>query len=353
MGNNSSAIYIYAPCHNIPSGGIGVLMRQARILKDNNFNVKVIYSPKPIKHDGKGGYIYEHFSPDWLEFDYSDIDIEPIGMKSFKDNNGNTINPKNYRFDNKNDIIIIPEGLADFMEKTVNVKAKRVVLAQSWLYILNSLRENKTWKDYKIYDVISVSEGITDFIKRNMGDDYYFYKLNQSINTDIFKPSENKIPQVVYNSPRDSIMNFRINNIIKIFKLKNPIYKNVKFVELKGFSREEYAKKINESMFCLYMDDIAGFGTLPIESMAANTHVIGFKNIGNSEYVNINNGFWVYDFDDQKIVDILSDVFDKFMNNYFDKNDYLISSEKMTVSKYTKEIEEKDTVNIFNKLLEN
>jgi len=41
----------------------------------------------------------------------------------------------------------------------------------------------------------------------------------------------------------------------------------------------------------LYTDEIAGFGTLPLEAMASGTHVVGWTPLGGKEYINEKNGF--------------------------------------------------------------
>ncbi|MGK3945948.1 hypothetical protein ABK046_47325, partial [Streptomyces caeruleatus] len=38
-------IYFYIPAMNTPSGGISVLIKQAKTLKDNGYNVILMYEP--------------------------------------------------------------------------------------------------------------------------------------------------------------------------------------------------------------------------------------------------------------------------------------------------------------------
>src|ERR1035437_3132618 len=72
--NNQFKTYIYCPAMNIPSGGISVLFKHAKILQDNGYNVTLIYEPR---EDQKASYaasmkhkkrisLYEPFNPTWV-----------------------------------------------------------------------------------------------------------------------------------------------------------------------------------------------------------------------------------------------------------------------------------------------
>jgi hypothetical protein len=54
ISNNKFTIYYYCPAMNIPSGGIGVLFKQAKLLKNNGFNTVIIYE---ARQDTKASYV--------------------------------------------------------------------------------------------------------------------------------------------------------------------------------------------------------------------------------------------------------------------------------------------------------
>lgn len=321
-----SKIYFYVPNLNQPSGGMGVLMKQAKILNDNDFDVTFLYERK----DGQ-----DDFNPKWMDFS-----IDGIKKVKIKD-----ITKLNIF---KNDILVLPEGYGEYVKLTKYLKCRRVVLAQSWVYVISSMKNRFHWSDYGLYDVISVSDGITNYLNQIMsGLNIKQYK--QSINHNIFKPNENKELAICFSANRGKENYENTISVINTFKEQHQD-KDIKIYELKGYSREEFAEIVSKSTFCLYTDEIAGFGTLPLEAMACNTHVIGFKNIGNSEYVNDDNGFWVENSDYNALYNKLDEVFNLYLENKLDFK--LNENEIITSNKYNFEDEEEQILEIYDSYYE-
>jgi hypothetical protein len=307
---------------NSPSGGMSVLFKQAKILSENGYVVKFLYQGNEV------------FNPTWMDFDISHIEKIKI----------NSIN--SFRFNN-DDTLIIPEGFGNIIYETRNTKYNRIVFAQSWIYILSSLPKPMSWKDCGITKVITISDGITDYINNIMpGLDIYQYK--QSI-SNIFKPNINKEFKVCYSATRSNIQHLNVINLINNIKLNGDIIKNVQFIELKNLNKLDFSNLLSECIFCLYTDEIAGFGTLPLEAMACNTHVIGFKNIGNKEYVKDNNGFWCQNGNYFDLYDLLKESLINYVNNFDYSN--LIKNEINTSSLYNENNEQKKILEIFNRVL--
>ena len=83
LRENTFKVYFYCPPMNSPSGGVGVLLRAAKNLKDNGFNVSIVYEPI---HDQKASYeasvkakrqidVFDKFNPKWVDFSISDIEF--------------------------------------------------------------------------------------------------------------------------------------------------------------------------------------------------------------------------------------------------------------------------------------
>jgi glycosyltransferase involved in cell wall biosynthesis len=201
----------------------------------------------------------------------------------------------------------------------------------------------KSWKESGIERVISVSQGITEYIEKHMpGIKVDQYK--QSISP-IFKSNLDKEFKVCYSSSRSNTQQMNTLNLINIIKSGDKKLKNVQFIELKGMSKQQFASELANCAFCLYTDEIAGFGTLPLEAMACNTHVVGFSNIGNKEYVRDTNGFWCQNGDYHTLVDNLSLQLNIFLTGY-GYND-LCLNEINTASQYNEEQEKERILEIF------
>lgn len=311
-------VFYYCPNLNHPSGGMGVLFKQAKILADNGYDVTLLY-------EGDGD-----FNPTWMEFSINHIPKVKInGLGSL-------------RIDS-NDLLVIPEGFGNLIEYTKNMKCKRTVLAQSWIYIYTSMPQPKSWKESGIETVISVSQGITEYIQKYMpGIKVNQYK--QSI-SQIFKSNLDKSFKVCYSSSRSNTQQMNTQNLINIIKSSDKRLKNIQFVELKGMSKQQFANELADCAFCLYTDEIAGFGTLPLEAMACNTHVVGFSNIGNKEYVRDNNGFWCQNGDYHTLTDKLIEQLNIFLDGY--EYDGLCLQEINTSFEYNEEQEKNRILEIF------
>ncbi len=354
--SNESKYYFYCPPLNGPSGGIGVLIKLAKILKDAGYNSKIVFEPR---QDQRASYeesrkknkeiaVFEKFNPTWLDFDYSNIEFIPLGDKKILYNDGIeqecaglNINPE--------DFFIIPEGFPNVMKKTMQVACKKIVLAQSWFYVLNALNTGETWQGLGIFDVISVSDAITEYLDTVMPG-LKIKNLSQGINRNLFKVPEkksDKYPMVGFMGNRGQENQMKTFNIIKTFQAFYPHLRWVRFIQLSGLSRKEFSERLSNCAFVLYTDDIAGFGTLPLEAMASGTHVVGWNSYGGKEYVTAENGYWTVNGDIFQTAELLGIAIDKWLNGELDVQEIQESYEK-TLERYTETGEEERILDIIN-----
>lgn len=328
---NDFVIHFYCPAMNTPSGGIGVLLRLARSLKDNGYKIKVWYEPRfdqkaSMEASNKAKKridLFDKFYPTWVDFSISDLDFAPLGNDNeIEFTNGDKILATPLKVETQ-DFFLIPEGFPNIMEKTAQVSCKRIVLAQSWLYVLSGLQNGQTWQSLGIKDVISVPDAITEFLDTIMPG-LNIKKIRQGINRQFFQPPSKrseKYPCIGYVNARDSIGQLKLMNMIKMFYMANPQFRWVKFVELSNLSREEFAERLKTCAFVLYADDVAGFGTLPLEAMACGTHVIGWAAFGSKEFIKQNNGFWCTSGEVFQMAEMMGIAMDKWLSGEMDMED--------------------------------
>lgn len=315
-------IYYYTPALNSPSGGMGVLFKQAKILADNGYDVSLIYEPNQ--------YCPE-LNPTWMDFDISYIPkIKINGILNFRIN--------------KDDMLIIPEGFGNIIEQTKNVQYKRVILAQSWIYILNSMVNPKSWKEFNITNVVTPSENLKSYLDEIMpGLNIQTY--NYSINTSYFNKNSQKQPRICY-SARGQESEMKVHAVINMFKALTPKFRHIPFLHLKGYDKQTFANLLSESTFTLYTDEIACVATLPLESMAANTHVIGWD-MGVKDYaIDNQNMFMVTNGDCLGLAKKLKEVVEKYFNDELEE-EKLFSNYEKTLNLYTEEQEKKRILEIF------
>lgn len=364
LRENTFKVYFYCPPMNSPSGGVGVLLRAAKNLKDNGFNVSIVYEPI---HDQKASYeasvkakrqidVFDKFNPKWVDFSISDIEFIPLG--DLRDEKGNPVpmqfNDGTSQFGsqlsvNPEDFLIIPEGFPDVMKKTMQVSCKRVVFAQSWFYVLNAMQPGEKWQHFGIKDVISVSDAITEYLSSVMPG-LSVKSFKQGINREIFKvPAKmsDKMPMVAFSATRGPENKLKTYNIIKTFYAFYPHLKWIRFQELGGMDREQFAERLASCAFYLYTDDIAGFGTAPLEAMACGTHAIGWASFGGKEYMSNENGFWCNNGDIFQTAEVLGIAIDKWLAGEMDSPEIQEKYEE-TLSRYTVEGEKENIINLLN-----
>ncbi len=352
ISSNNFSVYLFTPPMNNPSGGISVIFKHAQILKGLGYKVKVIYEPR---EDSKASYdastkakkkisIYEVFDPIWLGDLKDGIEIVPLGEgeMQFTDKSKIMAQPLTV---NAEDFLIIPEGWPNIMEKTAQMPCKRVVLTQSWYYILNSMPVGQKWQHFGISDIISISDGITQYLNAIMPG-LNIKSYSQSIDRNLFKriPLTKKAPKISYTPGRSQDSLLKTINVIKTFYAFYPQFRWIRFDELKGLNKEDFAERLGESSIFLYTDEIAGFGTSPLEAMACGTHVVGWNPLGGKEYIKETNGFWATNGDIFQLAELLGFAVEKLINGELDSPD-VVKAYDETLSRYTED-KETESINI-------
>jgi len=348
-------IYFYCPPMNVASGGISVLFKNAQILKEDGYDVVMIYEPRidnKASHEAslkekKRVDVFEVFNPTWLGNLSEGIELKPLGEGDLKFSNGSTVKSFSLVL-NPEDFFLIPEGFPNIMEKIASIPCKKIIIAQSWFYVLNSMNIGQKWQHFGIKDVISVSDGITEYLNAVMPG-LSLKQYSQSIDRKIFKPIDNvdKNPVIVYSPGRTQDAFIKTSNVIKTFYAFFPHLSWVRFDELKGLSKEEYAERLGSAAICLYTDEIAGFGTMPLEAMAMGTHVVGWTPLGGKEYMKQDNGFWAKNGEIFQLAELLGMAIERWLSGKLDAEAVVAEYEK-TLERYTSEKEKESLINIIN-----
>lgn len=360
LEKNDYNIFIYCPSMNSPSGGISVLFSHAQTLKQAGYNVKVVYEPQQnnkasieatnkarLKGAKQPVIIFDKFNPSWLGDLREGIEFRCLAEGELTYSDGTSEKIESLMM-NPEDVMIIPEGFPNVMENTATLPCKRIVFAQSWYYILSGMKVGQKWQHFGIKDVISISDGITEYINTIMpGLNVRNYK--QSIDRSLFnvpKKISEKSPLISYMPGRGPESQLKTNNVIRTFYEFFPHYRWVRFAALQGLSKEDFANQLKSSALALYTDEIAGFGTLPLEAMACGTHVVGWTPFGSKEYINENNGFWAVNGDVFQIAELIGFALDRYFAGMLD--DKKVSDEyEKTLEKYSVKEEKKSILKIY------
>lgn len=268
--NKENKIYFFLPSVPQASGGIGVVYEHVKTLNNLGYKAFVIYESTK-----ENPYI----KPEWLGVEYTELphlDTSKIGE----------VGP--------DDLLIIPEGLSDVMEKYKNLPCLRIVLCQSYLYVLGALIPGMSWLNFGIKDVIAVTPTLQDYLENTFGKGTLDIKLcRPSIDENQFKPSVKPKKPIIAISSRDRSMT---TTIVKQFYAQYPEYRWINFKEMVGMSREVFAETLEECFLGIWMDRVAGFGTFPIECAKSNVPFIGLVPDIIPEYAADNEGIWTNTF---------------------------------------------------------
>jgi hypothetical protein len=238
------------------------------------------------------------------------------------------------------DFIIIPEIFAYVMDQIKNLPCGKIVITQSYAYMLETLQPGQTWNQFGFLKCITTSENqkqYIDGVMRNVSVDV----IRPVISEEFTKKTLPPMPVIAVHTREQS----DAVNLIKTFYLKFPQYRWFTFRDMRGLSEKEFANSLKECFLSVWIDDESGFGTFPLESMATGVPVMGKIPNLQPEWMKEENGIWV---DDKNLMpDFIAD----FTQNWLEDNivPSLYEEIEKTAEQYKNyEQFEKDTISYFN-----
>lgn len=255
-----------------PTAGIANIYEHVKVLNELGYKATILHEKND--YHGVGG---------WLGQEYADL--PHVSIESQELNVSGT------------DFIVIPEIFANVMDQVKEFPCKKVVFSQSYHYALELLPIGKRWGDFGFLDVITTSEKQANYLK-SIFPNIKTYVIPVSIPS-YFKPTnkmKEPIVTIVTREQSDAV------KIAKSFYLQYPTYKWVTFKELRGVPRKTFAEVLGKSCLAVWVDDVSGYGTFPLEAMESDTPVIGKipalipewmeESVNENEVVVKNNGVW-------------------------------------------------------------
>jgi hypothetical protein len=229
-----------------PTAGIANIYEQVKTLTDLGYNAYILHE----KNDYHG--VHEWLGDAYANLPHVSVEEQNLNLTAI-------------------DYLIVPEIFANVMEQVKEFPCKKIVLSQSYTYILELLKIGERWDlNYGFRDVITTSDKQADHIKE-LFPSVNTYTIAPSI-PEYFKPSVKPKKPIISILTRDQKSALKI---VKTFYLQYPMYKWITFRELRGLPRKTFAEQLGESCLSVWVDDISSFGTFPLESIQCETPVIG------------------------------------------------------------------------------
>lgn len=210
---------------------------------------------------------------------------------------------------NPDDFLVVPEIFGYVMEQVKQLPCAKIVLAQSYAYITETLQPGQSWGQFGFFKCITTNGRQKEFIEKVMRQSS-FDILEPIINDNFSKRKEPPMPIIAVHTreQEDAI------NIIKTFYLRFPQYRWFTFRDMRGLSEKDFANSLKECCLSVWVDNKSGFGTFPIESMACNVPCLGKIPDLQPTWMSEDNGIWITD------VTMITDFIADFIQNWLEDN---------------------------------
>ncbi len=242
------------------------------------------------------------------------------------------------------DFLVVPEIFGFMMEQVKNLPCGKIVLTQSYAYMLETLQPGQTWNQFGFLKTITTSEVQKNQIAKVMRGQSYDI-LEPAISEAFVKRELPPLPIIGVHTREQS----DTINLIKTFYLRFPQYRWFTFRDLRGLSQEEFANAISECFVSVWMDRESAYGTFPLESMKVGVPVIGLTPNLVPVWMNETNGIWIKD--ELLLPDIIADWTQNWLEDNISPEIY--TSMEETLSKLpTKEDFDNKAVELFSQYLD-
>jgi hypothetical protein len=302
-----------------PKASVKYIYQMAQSLLDGGFNPIILHE----KNDYQG-------VSSWLDESYMKIPHISIENQDLQ------VSPE--------DFLVIPEIFSFVMEQVKSLPCAKIVLTQSYSYMLETLQPGQTWTQFGFFKCITTNENQKSQIEKIMKN--VSFDILYPLITETFK--ERELPPMPIIGVHSRNQSDGIN-LIKAFYLRYPQYRWFTFRDLRGLSEEEFAKSLKECFLSVWIDNESGFGTFPLESMSCGVPVIGKIPNLVPEWMNDNNGIWISD--EINLTDYVAD----FIQNWLEDNinPEIYESMKETIVKYRNKPEfDKNVTSLFDGYLQ-
>jgi glycosyltransferase involved in cell wall biosynthesis len=256
----------------------------AKVLYDDGFNAIILHEKNDYVGVGS-----------WLGQEYMELPHKSIDGQNLE------ISPE--------DFIIIPELYGFVMSQISNLPCGKIVLSQAYDHILETLQPGTTWAQVGFHKCITTSEFQKDYISNLMRG--CSIDVIEPIISNKFTKSETPAKPIVAVHTREQR---DTHNLIKNFYVKFPQYRWITFKDMRGLTESEFAETMKDCFLSVWIDDVSGYGTFPLESMKSGVPVLGYVPNLLPHWINEDNGLWVNN--KLQIVDFIAD----FLQNWLEDN---------------------------------
>lgn len=285
LREKKSRIYLFVQdTQGNAKASIKYIYEIAKVLSEAGFNPILLHEKKEYS-----GVVA------WLDESYMNLPHKAIEGQNLE------ISPE--------DFIIIPEIFGYIMEQVKNLPCGKIVLAQQYANMLETIQPGQTWAQFGFHKCITTSSAQKEYIENVMRQSSF--DILKPCLSEQFKPKSTPAMPIIGVHTREQS---DAVNLIKTFDLKFPQYRWFSFRDLRGLSEKEFANSLRDCFVSVWIDDKSGFGTFPLESMKSNVPVIGKVPDLRPDWMSEENGIWIND------KNLLPDIIADFIQNWLEDN---------------------------------
>lgn len=335
LENKNSNVYFFVyDTKNSPNGELKYIYDIALSLFKQDFNVKMLHQEDDFV--GASEWMGEMY--DVLEH----VDVRKANL---------AVTPTDYLF--------IPEVCTNVMGQVKALPCRKIMIYYNPSYLIDYMPVGVSLSDYNIHDAITTNSNLQTKLKS------YFPNLTVRV----VKPSIRKCFRDT-DKPKKLIVNLltpsssEVNDIIKPFYWKYPVYKWVSFRDLKGVPQVMLSELLQEAAISVWVDDFTNNATTALEALKSGSLVIAKVPNNIPEWMMEDNELmegiiWVDSYD--MLHDVLVSVLRGWTRD--DISDVYLNLGKKLVNVYSTESQEKDieknivegifrdNINIFRQIL--
>jgi hypothetical protein len=234
---SSPRIVFICPDAPAPAGGVRLILRHARILREAGWNTRVVARSRTALAR-------------WLD---SSEAVYLLNLSAL----------------NAGDVLVVPETDAWAM----SLAFRKVVLVQSTAF-LSSTRPGDTWRKCGVEAVIAVSRHVSDAVRAHQGVEACL--IAPSVDRGLFRP-RNKTRRIACLSGKNPAALDRV--------LSTASRAEFDVVRIQGLSHTSVAELLGESALALSVSLAEGFGLFSLEAMASGCVVVGFTAGGGRDFM--------------------------------------------------------------------
>ena len=167
------------------------------------------------------------------------------------------------------DLVFIPEIFAKVMNQIKKLPCKRIAILQNYDYLIEQMPFSAEWRSF----------GINECITNDAYNENLIKSIFPTTHVTIIPPCISSVFGET-NEPKNMVVNIvaadqaDVNRIVKPFYWKYPTLRWVSFRDLRGMTKDNFAKSLREAPITIWMDEYTSFGYSAIEAMKSGAIVM-------------------------------------------------------------------------------